>query len=222
MEDKPLTVERFKEIVGSKDLNQLIGHAENDFFDAKEIFYNLSDPKDKHELCKDITAFANNNGGHLIVGCKTEKAHNELADYVNAADGLINFPSMDEVYSILSEYVYPNSIGTLVGFEQITTSDNKKFLLIAISDNSEERPYFVRRDAHNREFVAYYVRTHDRGIRHHVEYLHELVHQGIYFEKYLKNIAGTNERILNNTEKLIGKTSKTISLRMRYDIKKHL
>ena len=222
MDNEPLTIERFKEIVDSKNLDQLIGHAENNFFDAKESFYNLSDQKDKHELCKDITAFANNNGGYLIIGCKTEKAQNDLADYIKATDGLTNFPSMDGVYSILSEYIYPNSIGTFVGFEQIVTSDGKKFLLISISNNSEERPYFVRRDAHNREFVAYYIRTHDRGIRHHIEYLHELVHQGIYFEKYLKNIAGTSERILSNTEKLIGKTSKTISLGMRYDIKKHL
>ena len=127
MDNEPLTIERFKEIVDSKNLDQLIGHAENNFFDAKESFYNLSEQKDKHELCKDITAFANNNGGYLIIGCKTEKAQNELADYIKATDGLTNFPSMDGVYSILSEYIYPNSIGTFVGFEQIVANDGKKF-----------------------------------------------------------------------------------------------
>lgn len=222
MDNQPLTNSSFKEIIDSKELDSLIGYAENDFFDAKEVFYNLSDPKDKHEMCKDITAFANNTGGHLIIGCKTEKAQNELADYVKLADGLTDFPSTESMYSVLSEYVYPNSIGTHVGFEKITATNGKKFLLISISGNSEERPYFVRRDAQNREFVAYYVRTHDRGVRHHIEYLHELVHQGIYFEKYLKNITGTGDRILNNTEKLIGKTSRALSLGMRYDVKKHL
>lgn len=204
----------------SKDLARLIGYAENDFFDAKESFYNLANPKDKHELCKDISALANNEGGYLIIGCKTEKAETELADYIKEADGINNFPSMEGLYSILSEYVYPNSIGTYVDFEQIIVDTEKKFLLISVSGNSEERPYLVRRDAHDREFVAYYVRTHDRGVRHHIEHLHELVHQGIYFEKYLKNLTGTSERILSNTERLIGKPAKGMT--KNNDIKKWL
>jgi predicted HTH transcriptional regulator len=217
-----LTIPILKEIVDSKNMDQLIGYAENNFFDAKELFYNLYDPKDKHELCKDITAFANNNGGFLLIGCKTEKAQHELADYVKSADGMKDFPSTEVMYSTLLEYVYPNSIGTFVKFENITAVNGKKFFLISISGNSEERPYFVRRDAQNREFVAYYVRTHDRGVRYHIEHLHELVHQGIHFEKYLKNIAGTSDRILNNTEKLIGKNSRKTSTSTRYDFKKYL
>lgn len=219
---EPLTVEKLKEILKSKELEQFIGYAENHFFDAKKDFYNLNDSKDKHEMCKDITAFANNDGGYLLIGCETEKSTTHPIDYIKNADGISDFPNMDSMYSILSEYVYPNSIGTFVGFEHIVTEHEKRFLLITISKNSEEKLYFVRKDPQNREFIAYYFRTYDRGIRFHIEYLHELAHQGIYFEKYLKNITGATEKTLNNTEKLLGKTHKNFSLGIHYDIKKDL
>ncbi len=219
---EPLTKERLEEILKSKKLERLIGYAENSFFDAKKDFYNLSVDDDKHELCKDITAFANNNGGYIIIGCDTDKPKTRFVEFVKSADGIADFPNMDRISSTLKEYVYPNNIGALINFENIITESDKKFLLIIIVKNSEEGPYFVRRYAHDREFIAYYVRTNDSGVRLHLEYLHELVRQGIYFEKYLKNISGTTEKILSNTEKLIGKSAKTISLGMRYDIKKDL
>ncbi|MBU3918647.1 ATP-binding protein [Patescibacteria group bacterium] len=219
---EPLTIEKLEQIIKEKKMKQLIEYAENDFFDAKGSFYNLHDPNEKHELCKDVTAFINNDGGYLIIGCETEKPITHALEFVKDAKGIVDFPNMDSVYSIFSEYIYPNNIGTFISNEQITTDDKKKFLVFKINKNEEGKPYFVKKTAVNREYIAYYIRTYDRAIRFHIEYLHELVHQGIYFERYLKNLTGASAKILDNTEKLIGKTKKSILLGMRYDIKKDL
>jgi predicted HTH transcriptional regulator len=220
---EPLTIEKLKEILKSKKLEQLIGYAENNFFDAKGEFYNLNDPKDKHEICKDITAFANNIGGYLLIGCGTDKLEMSRVEYIKNVEGISDFPEMDKIHSLLSDYVYPNSIGTLIDFEQIVANNGNKFFLITIIKNSDGTLYFVKKDAPNsQDFFAFYIRTDDRGVRQSIGHIHELVQQGIYFEKYLKNVTGTTEKILDNTEKLLGKTHKTISLGMRYDIKKDL
>jgi len=220
---KILTVEKLNEIIKSKRFEQLIGYAENSFFDAKKDFYNLRDPKDRHELCKDITAFANNDGGYLLIGCETDKSQTYQLEYVKAADGISDFPDPSTVCSILSVFVYPNTIGTFVDFQQITTENNKRFFLITISKNLKEKPYFVKRDSRDNEFAAYYIRTYDRGVRYHIEYLHELVHHGIYFEKYLKNIIGVTEKTLDNTGALLkDKRRAAIPSGTHYNFKKDL
>ncbi|MGC9610851.1 MAG: ATP-binding protein [Minisyncoccia bacterium] len=219
---EPLTEEKLKEILKSKQIEQLIGYAENHFFDAKRDFYNLLDPKDKHEICKDISAFANNNGGYLLIGCDTNKPEASRIEYIKNTEGISDFPDMDRVHSTLSDYIFPNSINTLVNFEQIISYNNKKFFLITIVKDSEEKPYFVKKDVQDREFFAFYIRTNDRGIRQDIGHIHELVQRGIYFEKHLKNITGVVEKTFNNTEKILGKTQGLVKLRMRYDIKKDL
>lgn len=220
-----LTVEKLIEILKSKKLEDLIGYAENDFFDVKRDFYNLRNPEDKHEICKDITAFANNEGGCLLIGCDTEKSSASRIEYVKSLDGISDFPNIESISSILSDYIHPNLIVSILKFEQMLATvegQERKFFLITINKDLKNKPYLVKRDSKDREFFAYYIRTNDRGTKYQVEHLHELIHRGIYFEEYLKSILGTTERILDNTERLIGKTQKTISLGLRYDIKKDL
>lgn len=222
MKDEPLTSEKFNEIIASKDMEQFVGYVENGFFDVKEFFYNLSNPDERHRLCKDITAFANNNGGYLLIGFEPDKPKNAPIEYIKAAKGISEFPNFDCMNSILSDYVYPNSIGMLVENEKIIDTQGRNFLLIKIKGGSEDKPFFVKKDAKNYEFAAYYVRTQDRGTRQDIEYLHELTHQGIYFEKYLKNIAGANEKILNNTDKLLKKTNQPIATKSYFNIEDKL
>jgi len=218
---KILILEELEDIISSNKLNRLVGYAENSFFDAKKVFYNLDRPKGKHEICKDITAFANNDGGYLIIGCETVRSESSKIDYVEKVEGISDFPDIDRIFSILLEYIYPKPMGTLIDIKQ-TESAGNKFLLIKVNGKSKEKPYFVKKDAREMEFAAYYFRTHDRGVRHNLEYLHELVHHGINFEEYLKNITGMTEKVMSNTEKLLGKTKKVIPLGLRYDIKKDL
>ena len=72
------------------------------------------------------------------------------------------------------------------------------------------------------EFVSYYVRTNDRGVRHEISYIHELMRQGIYFESYLRNLTGVAEKILSNSEKLLQASTKPKKAISAFDIYQNL
>lgn len=68
------TLKTLKEIQQTRDLEKFIGWKEDQFFEAKESRgYNLDEQKDRVELTKDVSAFANSQGGILVVGIVTEK-----------------------------------------------------------------------------------------------------------------------------------------------------
>lgn len=219
---KVLSQEEFKDILTSKEMDKLVGCTENGFFDAKTAYYNLRDPRDKHEICKDVTAFANNDGGYLLIGATTKKLLNEQTEYIESCDGIVEYPDLNAAMSILTEYIYPNSITKYVGFEKIETAHGKKFLVISISANASDKPFFVKKDPQNREYVSYYMRTHDRGTRFEIEYLHELVRNGANHEKHLSSILGASQKAVENTERLLKMTNKRLNPGTLYDINKDL
>ncbi|MEW2180908.1 hypothetical protein AB0890_31845 [Streptomyces sp. NPDC005406] len=57
-------------------LDVLLGLEESSWLDVKNGIYNLENPEHEQELLKDVASFANTStGGLLVVGFKTEKAH---------------------------------------------------------------------------------------------------------------------------------------------------
>jgi predicted HTH transcriptional regulator len=68
----PLTPDRIREILQSGDFSQFVGEPEGGILDAKEQPYNLRGEAGKYDLAKDVSSFANTDGGFIIIGLKTE------------------------------------------------------------------------------------------------------------------------------------------------------
>jgi predicted HTH transcriptional regulator len=77
-----MTIEIAKEILNSGKLNDFIGRAESGEVDFKKQGYNLSSVKGKFELSKDISAFANSEGGIIILGVETKTSEQSKLDIV--------------------------------------------------------------------------------------------------------------------------------------------
>lgn len=85
------TLIALKEIQKTHDLESFFGWKEGQFFEAKESRgYNLEEQKDRVELTKDVSAFANSQSGILIVGLVTEKPNlQEKIDVVTKLDLIV-------------------------------------------------------------------------------------------------------------------------------------
>ena len=78
------------------DLKKLIGAYEHIRLDFKRVllFYDAKtgDPKKKDEyvesLSKEVSGFANTEGGHIVIGVRTEKRGNEPDKAIDLDDGI--------------------------------------------------------------------------------------------------------------------------------------
>lgn len=71
----------------SRDFAMLIGRVEDDVFEAKGPQpYDFSKPQSQYELAKDVSAFANADGGWIIIGLRHRKVADRAVDAIDALD----------------------------------------------------------------------------------------------------------------------------------------
>lgn len=139
---------KISEIIQSGTFNNFIGLKEDLYFEAKgKNPYDLDSPNGRYELAKDVSAFANANGGYIIIGLVTESLETERTDKVVETDLFKKEKFMkDRFVGIIKEYIYPENItkelqckwkeekekqGYGIGYIFIPKqSQNKKYFLI--------------------------------------------------------------------------------------------
>jgi hypothetical protein len=128
--------------VNYQDILELITRREEESFllDYKaEINYTLD--KDKKELCKDVSSFANSKGGILIYGIEQEVDDNSppKPKIDNPPIG-IESPNVETIENIISNGIYPR-----VSFEikSVEIDNNAKFILIIGVAASYNAPHMV-------------------------------------------------------------------------------
>lgn len=98
MSDLNVTSTLLEQILGAeRDFAKFIELREDDVFEAKgSAPYDFSKPDAQYELAKDVSSFANANGGWIIVGLTTKKLQTEPVDFVTALDLLAEtaFPAV--------------------------------------------------------------------------------------------------------------------------------
>ncbi len=96
-------------ILASGEFHQLIGLKEDLVFEAKgPISYNLDEAVGRFELAKDVTAFANSSGGHILVGLEHEPLPEEYTDQVKSLQ-LVRESEFNasQIVGVLKEYTHP-------------------------------------------------------------------------------------------------------------------
>jgi len=110
------TIKELEKIIRNGDFNSLIGKIENDFFDCKTGIYDLTKNSKKQELAKDVSSFANSNGGYILIGPQTpqtekEKSKNHLGDEIIKISLLDqNLVNTGEYLDVIKDWIYPDEI----------------------------------------------------------------------------------------------------------------
>lgn len=146
--------------ISEDDLNALI---ENTVLENKTIEYKKELPLDsdrsKKEFLADVTAFANAEGGDLIIGIDVDSESGmpiSLEGLTGSSDDLIN-----KIESLLRDSIEPRLIGNTI--KPVTLSEDKYAAIIRIN-KSWHGPHRVKFRGHNKFYIRNSAGKHEMDI----------------------------------------------------------
>lgn len=176
----PLDLQAARDLVVSGFGGTLVGLREGVWLDAKSSPYRLDVEAQKYELARDVSAFANAQGGMLVIPATTSLGRNgEVIESVSAMD--LELIDVRQTRAVLADWVYPAIVGLEV--ETYETSPGRGQLMIHVPPQpSENWPYVITAAALGerirRTALTICVR-HDADIRHvDAATIHRLLNTG--------------------------------------------
>ncbi len=147
MKEKKLTPLELKQLIDNGHFEELKGQIENEFVDAKEGMYKLNNDKNKLELAKDVSSFANGEGGIIIIGAKTEQKSEINIEYINEItpfqDNLINIKTyLDNV----NGWIYPPIEDVKIEWKPSSNNNQEGLVYIFIPPQKDiHKPFLFRK-----------------------------------------------------------------------------
>ena len=142
-----LTPLELKQLIDNGHFEELKGQIENEFVDAKEGMYKLNNDKNKLELAKDVSSFANGEGGIIIIGAKTEQKSEINIEYINEItpfqDNLINIKTyLDNV----NGWIYPPIEDVKIEWKPSSNNNQEGIVYIFIPPQKDiHKPFLFRK-----------------------------------------------------------------------------
>jgi len=133
------------EILKSRVFERFKGVCEGSVFEAKgKVPYDLNSAEGRYELAKDVTAFANSEGGHIVVGLQHRRLPNENTDEVHDLDLLpqITFPAT-QIGGVLKEYVHPKIKDLVIDWVPSLEDETQGVGYIYIPRQLDEQKFFL-------------------------------------------------------------------------------
>jgi|GEM_PF-2755540 len=171
-------------VVRARQPELLIGVYESDWLDAKSAPYRLDQKSDQYELAKDVSSFANANGGLILLGAKTKRRRE--GDEINRVNGCV-LSHADAapvaLRSVIAKCVYPRVEGLRI--EQIPlSSKDQGVVLIEIPSQAEAQKPFLATGTKSGDRVSrlgftYAVREGEGAQAPRVEVIHQLIRAGM-------------------------------------------
>jgi predicted HTH transcriptional regulator len=134
-----------KRIVESRLFDSLIDQNEDAWFEAKKKNpYDFTTAAGRYELAKDVCAFANAEGGFILVGFETEPHLAERTDRVTALDPCLetdfNCPQYE---GLIKDHVYPPIRGLKVSWIPSNPESASGFGIIEIPHQASDAQFFL-------------------------------------------------------------------------------
>jgi hypothetical protein len=143
------TRDLIENVLAHRRFTEFIGMKEDLWFEAKPNhgFDLATNPNDRIELSKDVSALANAEGGFLIVGLHTEPVLEEQTDRVDALDLLLerDFP-LGQFRGVISSHVFPSIRGLRVEWiPSSETPDRGVGCIVVPEQNPDDQPFLMKR-----------------------------------------------------------------------------
>jgi hypothetical protein len=127
--------------------SDLLGIAESYNFECKSQPYDLQQPKQQHELAKDVSALANSEGGLIIVGLKTKK---DLTQRLDIVDKIRPFDkslfNQEKLLSTIEQFVFPYIQNLQIEWHDFLQEEGKGIFSIFVpTQEKSPKPYLVTR-----------------------------------------------------------------------------
>lgn len=197
-----LSKKKFKEIITASDFDQLIGNTENDWLDCKGQSYPLQHDAGKRELAKDVSSFANVQGGYILIGVKTKSSAIHFGDEIDKIrpfeQGLIN---ITQYYDILKSWVYPEIEKLDIKWVAVKNDASKGILIIEIPQQPLPlKPFLITRSLDGKKQVeilfGYAERKRDSSQPLSIVDLQKALRSGFNYENQLEKKLNSFEAVL--------------------------
>lgn len=179
-------------MVASRDLSALIGETENEYFDVKTKPYRLDQDSDRQELAKDISAFANANGGFIFLGFRTQKEGTHTGDTVVEARPIPQEVfNREQYHAVVQAWVYPDIHGVVAEWIPAENSPERGFVAIQIPAQLETtKPFLLSRTLNdagrqNGRLFGLVERKRDATKALTLEDLHQALRRGLGADKQI-------------------------------------
>lgn len=195
------TIKELEKIISGGDFNLLVGKIENDFFDCKSQIYDLNKEYSKRELAKDVSSFANLNGGYILIGPKTKDSETRFGEEINEINSIDkSLIDTNQYNNVINDWIYPKIDG--VEIKWITMKeDNKGILIIKIPPQRvNQKPFLIKKNVEGKKntevIFGYSRRKQDKSEPLKIEDLHRAVRDGLLYDKNIENRFNNLESII--------------------------
>lgn len=140
-----MAIDQVRRLLQSRQFESFVGIEEDAWLEAKQkTAYDLGTPTGRYELAKDVCAFANSEGGFLLVGLITEPLIEKNTDRVASLDLCVcaDFDSA-RYEGVIRDYVYPRLDGLSVVWIPSASQADLGLGVIEIPPQNAERKYFL-------------------------------------------------------------------------------
>jgi len=187
------SIKELEKIINEGNFDYLVGKIENDFFDCKKEIYDLKNNLVKRELAKDISSFANLNGGYILIGPQTKKSKHHFGDEIEKIKLVKqNLVSIDQYFDIAKEWIYPEIERLKIKWKPSKNDKNKGILVIQIPSQKEIlKPFLIKKLVEERKIseiiFGYVERKGDKSDPKKIQNIHQIMRNGLLYDQNIKN-----------------------------------
>ena len=221
-----LTFTNIEEIITGGKLESFIGETENEWFDCKSQPYGLDKESAKMEIAKDVSSFANRDGGFILIGFKTEQEESHLGDTVTEIRAVPNEQiNITQYYSVLESWIYPKVANLNISL--VEHGENKGILVIKIpKQEPKSLPFLITKTINDSKKMShilfgYVERRRDNSQSTSVVELHEYLKNGLNYREILEGLSisfqelsltkSTTTKIENEQKKIESRIENTLA-----------
>jgi len=198
------SIKELEKIISDGDFNSLIGKIENEFFDCKSQIYDLKNEYSKRELAKDVSSFANLNGGFILIGPKTKKSETHFGDEIIKILLLDqNLVDPNQYLNIIENWIFPDEIqGKRVYWKASKNDNNKGIIVIEIPTQKESlKPFLINKIVEKEKKISetifgYAERKGDKSDPKEIKDIYKIMRDGLLYDKNIENRFNNLESII--------------------------
>lgn len=128
------------------EFDQLLDTPESEWLDFKLAPYQLATPKGKWELAKDVAAFANKEGGYIVIGIETERHVNAVVETAVAVRPTAKAVVDPNQYrSVIDAWVYPQARKVQLKWFPQDPAEADGLFVIEVPPQQETDKFFILR-----------------------------------------------------------------------------
>ena len=204
-----LSLDALREIVREHKWDDLQEQQENLFLDCKSQPYALSNEDEgtarsaKAELAKDVSSFANREGGFILLGFQTRQVASQSSEIITSRREipLARFDKT-QYLNVVQEWVYPSIDGLDIRFEPGSSPERGIGVIEIPPQGEDKRPFLIKREVISGKLseimVGHVERIIDNSIPTRVEDLHRYVRDGRLYHKLIRERFESIEELLES------------------------